>query len=364
MPSLFDPLTLGALAIPNRIVMAPLTRSRATPGGVPTVMMARYYAQRASAGLITSEAIGVSRQGSGFTFTPGLWSEEQLLGWRPVTEAVHERGGVIVAQLAHNGRAGHSSVIGERPVSSSATVSPVDAWTYDGPKPSEIARELAFDEIPGLIADYRRAARNALAAGFDGVQIHAANGMLIDQFLRNGTNLRTDGYGGSVANRIRLLEEVTRAVSREAGPDRTSVRLSPNGEVWGVDDSDPTPLFVAAAEMLDAIGIAYLELREAGHGDAFGKTDVPRQSPMIRPHFRGPILLNDDYDRVRAQADLESGLADAISFGRAFLANPDLVERLRTGAPLNEARREFFYTQGAEGYLDYPTLADSDVVAA
>ncbi|QOZ78769.1 alkene reductase [Bradyrhizobium sp. CCBAU 53351] len=363
MSSLFDPIRLGALTAPNRIVMAPLTRSRATRDHVATEMMAGYYAQRASAGLIISEATGVSRQGNGFTYTPGLWSRQQVDAWKPVTRAVHNAGGLIVAQLGHTGRAGHPSVIGEQPVSSSETVSPVDAWTYDGPKPSVQARALTMKEIAGIVADFARAAHNAMAAGFDGVQIHAANGMLIDQFLRNSANLRTDEYGGSIENRVRLLDEVTRAVAGAIGADRTSVRLSPNGEVWGVDDSDPTPLFVAAAKTLSAIGIAFLELKEANPDGTFVSSDVPHQSPMMRPHFKGPLILNSDYDIDRAQADLDGGAADAISFGRAFLANPDLVERLRLGAPLNDAQRETFYSQGAEGYSDYPTLAEFEAVA-
>lgn len=363
MPTLFDPLSLGALTLSNRAIMAALTRSRATRDHLTTPMMADYYAQRASAGLIISEAIGVSRQGCGFTYTPGLWRDDQVEAWKRMTKAVHAKGGLILAQLAHNGRAGHSEVIGEQPVSASATIAPVDAWTYDGPKPSERARPLSIEEIPDLIADYVQAARGAMAAGFDGVQIHAANGMLLDQFLRDNANLRTDAYGGSVENRIRLLNEVTQAVVDTVGVDRTAVRLSPNGETWGVDDSDPTPLFTAAAAMLDGIGIAFLELRETGAGSAFGETDVPRQSPMIRPHFKGPIVLNNNYDLPRAQADLDSGLADAISFGRAFLANPDLVRRLRNGASLNTPRMDTFYTQGPEGYLDYPTLAGIEAVA-
>lgn len=358
MPSLFDKLALGALTVPNRIFMAPLTRSRATRDHVPTPMMTHYYAERASAGLIVSEATGISRQGVGFPYAPGLWNDEQVDAWRPITSAVHRNRGLIFAQLGHTGRAGHSAVIGEQPVSSSATVAPVDAWTYDGPKSSEVARSLGVDEIPGLIDDYVHAAENAIAAGFDGVQIHAANGMLLDQFLRDNSNLRTDGYGGGVANRIRLLEEVTRAVVKTVGADRTSVRLSPNGETWGVDDSNPASLFTAAASMLNELGIAFLELREPPAGDAFGGTHVPRQSPLIRKVFAGPLVLNSDYAFDRAQADLGSGLADAISFGRAFLANPDLVQRLLEHAPLNEPQPDTFYTQGVRGYLDYPTLAD------
>lgn len=360
---LFEPIQLGSLIAPNRVIMAPLTRSRATRDFVPTAMMIEYYAQRATAGLIISEAIGISRQGNGFSYAPGLWSDAQVAAWKPVTRAVHDRGGLIIAQLGHTGRAGHPDVIGEQPVSSSATISPVDAWTYDGPKPAQRARALASEEIPDLVADYVHAAYNAIAAGFDGIQIHAANGMLIDQFLRNKSNLRTDGYGGSVENRLRLLAEVTGAIAEEIGADRTSVRLSPNGETWGVDDSDPTPLFTAAASLLDAIGIAFLELKEHRPDGTFAATEVPRQSPMMRPYFRGPLVLNSDYDLARAKADLASGLADAISFGRPFIANPDLVERLRGGAPLAEARIETFYTQGLEGYVDYPAFADGRAAA-
>lgn len=363
MATLFDPLQLGDLTLRNRVIMAPLTRSRATPDGLPTPMMAEYYAQRASAGLIISEAVGVSRQGNGFTYTPGLWSKAQVEAWRPVTDAVHEKGGLIIAQLGHTGRAGHPSVIGEQPVSSSATVSTVEAWTYDGPKPAVQARPLALDEIPGLVADFARAAENAMAAGFDGVQIHAANGMLIDQFLRNSANLRTDEYGGSVQNRVRLLKEIAQAVAQTIGKGRTSVRLSPNGETWGVDDSDPTPLFSVAAAVLNAIGIAFLELKEPGPDSSYTPTDVPRQSPFIRAAFRAPIVLNADYDRARAVADLRDQKADAISFGRPFIANPDLPLRLREGAPLNPPFRETFYTQGAHGYTDYLTLAERIALA-
>jgi 2,4-dienoyl-CoA reductase-like NADH-dependent reductase (Old Yellow Enzyme family) len=363
MTTLFDPIALGALTAPNRIIMAPLTRSRATRDGVPTTMMVEYYAQRVSAGLIISEAIGVSRQGNGFTYTPGLWSDEQVEAWKPITKAVHDHGGLIIAQLGHTGRAGHPTVIGEQPVSASATLSPVDAWTYDGPKPAERARALAIEEISEIVADFARAARNAMAAGFDGVQIHGANGMLIDQFLRDKSNVRTDAYGGSLENRVRFLVEVTQAVADAIGADRTSVRLSPNGETWGVDDSDPTPLFTAVAAALDGIGIAFLELKEHRPDGTFASTDVPRQSPMMRPLFKGPLVLNSDYDLARAQDDMASGLADAISFGRPFIANPDLVERLESGAALAEAKVESFYTQGADGYTDYPALKREEAAA-
>ena len=364
MPSLFDPIQLGAIAAPNRVLMAPLTRGRATRGHVPTPIMADYYAQRAGAGLIISEATGISQQGLGWPFAPGVWSDEQVAAWKPVTAAVHARGGHIVAQLWHMGRIVHSSLGGGQPVSSSATAAPGDAHTYEGKQPYEVARPLDVNEIPGLIADYVTAARNALEAGFDGVQIHAANGYLIDQFLRDGANQREDIYGGSPENRVRLLREVTQAVADAIGADRTSVRLSPNGDSQGVDDSDPASLFAVAAQALDAIGIAFLELREPGPDGSFGSTDVPRQSPLIRQHFSGPLVLNSDYDLARAQADLDSGLADAISFGRPFLANPDLIDRLKTGAPVNQPEMAVFYSQGAEGYTDFPTLEEEAAQAA
>ena len=357
MPSLFDPIHLGAIAAPNRILMAPLTRGRASKAHVPQPIMGEYYAQRASAGLIISEATGISRQGLGWPFAPGLWTDAQTEGWKPVVAQVHAAGGRIIAQLWHMGRQLHSSVTGEQPVSSSATATAGQAHTYDGRQAFEIARPLALDEIPGLLEDYARATRNALAAGFDGVQIHAANGYLIDQFLRNGANHRDDIYGGSIENRTRLLREVAERVASVAGGDRTSVRLSPNGESQGVDDSDPRPLFTAAAKILSDIGIAFLELREPGPEGTFGRTDVPRLSPAIREVFTGPLVVNSDYFTAEAaQAVIDSGVADAVSFGRPFLANPDLPERLRTGAPLNAGDFRTWYSQGPEGYVDYPTL--------
>ena len=244
--------------------MAPLTRGRATKGAVPTELMIEYYTQRASAGVIITEATGISREGLGWPFAPGLWSDEQVEAWKPVTASVHAAGGHIVAQLWHMGRQVHSSVIGGQPVSSSATRTDGQAHTYEGKQDFETARPLDIAEIPRLLDDYALATRNALAAGFDGVQVHGANGYLIDQFLRDNANFRDDRYGGSIDNRIRLLREVVERVASVAGADRTSIRLSPNGESQGVDDSDPEPLFTAAAKALDEIGIAFLELREPG----------------------------------------------------------------------------------------------------
>lgn len=357
MPSLFDPLRIGALDLPNRIFMAPLTRGRATKTHVPTALLVDYYAQRAGAGLIISEATGMSRQGSGWPYAAGIWTAEQVEAWKPVTKAVHDAGGRIFCQLWHMGRLVHSSVIGEQPVSASPIAAPHHAHTYEGTKPYEEPRALRIEEIAGLLADYRIAARNAVAAGFDGVQLHAANGYLIDQFLRDGTNARTDEYGGSIENRIRLLREATQAIADEVGAERTAVRLSPNGESQGADDSDPIPLFTAAARALDEIGIAFLELREPPADGSYGRTDVPFVSPDIRPLFRAPLVLNSDYTQARAEAALATGKADAIAFGRPFIGNPDLVARMRDGRELAADNPKTWYTQGAEGYVDYPAAA-------
>ena len=355
MPSLFDPIQLGAVAAPNRILMAPLTRARGTRDHAPTPIMADYYRQRASAGLIISEATGISPQGLGWPYAPGLWSAEQVEAWKPVVGAAHEAGGRMFAQLWHMGRVVHPSLPGRgQPVSSSAPTAPGLAHTYVGKQPYAEARPLRLDEIPGVLDDYRRAARNAIAAGFDGVQIHAANGYLIDQFLRDNANFRQDAYGGAIENRIRLLREVTAAVAETVGADRTAVRLSPNGERQGVNDSNPEPLFAAAASALSRVGIAFLELREPGFDGPNGKADRPPIAPLIREAFTGPLILNADYDKAKAQAALDAGEADAFSFGRKFLANPDLPHRLANDIPLTPDRTETWYTQGAEGYIDYP----------
>jgi N-ethylmaleimide reductase len=361
MPSLFDPIQLGAIHAPNRILMAPLTRGRATKAHVPTELMTEYYTQRASAGLIISEATGISQEGLGWPFAPGLWTDEQIEHWKPVTDSVHAAGGRIVVQMWHMGRQVHSSVIGGQPVSSSATATAGQAHTYEGKQDFETARPLELDEIPRLLADYELATKNALRAGFDGVQIHGANGYLIDQFLRDNANFRDDIYGGSIENRIRLMREVTERVASVAGADRTAIRLSPNGDSQGVDDSNPKALFVAAAKALDEIGIAFLELREPGPDGTFGRTDVPKLSPEIREVFSNPLVLNSDYRSLEeAQAAIDSGVADAIAFGRTFIGNPDLPERLRTGAPLAADNPKTWYSQGAEGYIDYPALETAE----
>ena len=352
MPSLFDPIQLGDIAAKNRILMAPLTRGRATAAHVPTAIMADYYRQRAGAGVIITEGTGVSRLGLGWPAAPGLWTPEQVEAWKPVTAAVHEAGGRIVAQLWHMGRLARPDVTGLQPLSSSATRAP-----YHKPdNPYAEARAATLDEIRQAQDDYAGAARNAIAAGFDGVQLHGANGYLIDQFLRDGTNHRDDDYGGSPENRIRFMREAVEAVIAEAGAGRTAIRLSPNGETQGADDSNPESVFVPAAKALNDLGIAFLELRELSPTGTFGTSDVPKLSPKIRAVFTRPLILNQEYTFDTGEADVRSGLADGIAWGRKFIANPDLVERFRTGAELTPDDFKTWYTPGPEGYTDYPAL--------
>lgn len=364
--SLFQPLRLGAIESPNRIIMAPLTRGRADPGAVPNAMMAEYYRQRAGAGLIISEATGISVEGLGWPSAPGVWSEAQVEGWKPVTDAVHSEGGRIVLQLWHMGRLVHPDFLGgEAPVSASATTGPDHAHTPAGRKPYEPARALALDEIPRVIGDYARAAANAKAAGFDGVQLHGANGYLVDQFLRDNTNLRGDDYGGSPQNRVRFMREVLEALIAEWGADRVSIRLSPNGESQGADDSDPPGVFGEAARVIETLGLGFVELREPGPDGTFGRTEVPRQSPLIRSLYSGPLMLNSDYTAEEAEAAISAGRCDAVSFGRPYISNPDLAERIRTGAEWapNVGAPQTWYFPGPTGYIDYPALAKARVEA-
>ena len=355
MPRLTDPIELGSIHAKNRILMAPLTRGRATREAVPTPIMVDYYRQRASAGLIITEATGISRIGLGWPYAPGIWNEAQVAGWKHVTKAVHAAGGKIVSQLWHMGRLGTYEVNGGQPVSSSATTAPGHTRTFSSSAhPYPQARALTLDEIPALLDDYARAAENALEAGFDGIQLHAANGYLIDQFLRDNANFRTDQYGGPVENRIRLLGEVVDRLVRTVGADKVGVRLSPNGQVQGVNDSNPHALFGAAAKLLDEKGAAWLELREPRPGGTRGAPDVPPVHPVMREAFSRPLILNSDYRHDDAQAALDAGEADAIAFGRLFLANPDLPRRLIEKLPLNPQREDLFYAGGEQGYLDYP----------
>ncbi|WP_343344593.1 alkene reductase [Sphingomicrobium sp. XHP0239] len=358
MPDLFDPITLGSIDCPNRAMMAPLTRGRADERGVHGPLAATYYAQRAEAGLIISEATGISKEGLGWPYAPGLWTDAQVDGWKPVTEAVHQAGGRIVAQLWHMGRLVHPDMGGGPPISASATTAPQKLHTFTGKQDAVEARALPKDEIPRVVEDYVRAAANAMRAGFDGVQIHAANGYLIDQFIRDGANHRDDDYGGSAENRCRLMREVCEAIGGEIGMERTAIRLSPIGAVQGVDDSDPEATFTTAARILQEIGVPWLEMREPGDHSSFVEADRDRVSPAMREVFKGKIGLNSDLDRKSGQKLLDRGIADFIAFGRPFIANPDLVRRMREDAPMNDPDSATFYTRGAEGYVDYPELEE------
>jgi 2,4-dienoyl-CoA reductase-like NADH-dependent reductase (Old Yellow Enzyme family) len=359
MPTLFHPVEFGAIALPNRIVMAPLTRARSDRDGVPNALMAEYYAQRASAGLIISEATGISREGLGWPNAPGLWNRAQVEGWKLVTGAVHEAGGRIVAQLWHMGRLVHPDLGGARPVSASATTAPDFAHTYEGKKPYVEARAATKDDMLRIIADYSQAAHNAIEAGFDGVQVHGANGYLVDQFLRDSSNLRTDEYGGSIENRLRFMSEVLVAIGDSIGMDRVGIRFSPNILVQGVDDPDPPRLFTAVARRLEELKVPWIELREAHRPTSAGSIPTNPVSPAMRPLYSGKIALNSDYDGPSGRARLAEGVGDAISFGRPFISNPDLVERLRAGAPLAPGDVATYYSGGSSGYVDYPTLKDA-----
>lgn len=363
---LFQTVRMGRYALANRIVMAPLTRSRAEANGVPrSNLMAIYYEQRASAGLIIAEGTNISPQARGYAFTPGIYNGAQIEGWQPVTEAVHRKGGRIFVQLWHVGRISHPSLQpdGTEPVSASAIRPDVNAFTESGFLPCVTPRPLLAEEIPGLVSQYRHAAVCALAAGFDGVEIHAANGYLIEQFLRDSTNQRTDVYGGSHENRARLLLEVTDAVVSACGGDRVGVRLSPVSPVNDIgQDSDPAATYGYAVEKLNDFGLAYIHIIE---GTTQGPRDlIPFDYDSLRRSFKGFYIANNGYDRAMALAARRTGHADLIAFGRPFIANPDLVERLRIGAPLNLPNRETFFGGGREGYSDYPFLTQAEREAA
>jgi N-ethylmaleimide reductase len=353
--TLLSPFRLGALELLNRVVMAPMTRCRAE-GHVPDERMARYYVQRASAGLIVTEATQVSPLSIGYPQTPGIHSAEQVEGWKQVTRAVHEADGRIFLQLWHVGRIAHPAWIGgEQPVAPSAVAAAGQTWTPEGMQPHATPRALESDEIPDLVEQYRVGAANAKAAGFDGVEIHAANGYLIDQFLRDRTNQRTDRYGGSIENRARFLLEVTEAVVGEWGARQVGVRLSPSGTFNDMGDSDSEATFGWVARALNGHPLAYLHVVEAGEADLrHGGRSVPTR--LLRSAFEGVLMVNGAYTGERAEQVLSSGGADLVSFGTAFLANPDLPARLAAGAGLNAPDPETFYAGGEKGYLDYPAL--------
>jgi len=359
MDPLFAPLTVGDLELPNRVLMAPLTRSRSSqPGDVPNDLMAEYYRQRASAGLIISEATQISPQGKGYAFTPGIHSQEQVEGWRGVTRAIHDAGGRIFLQLWHVGRISHVDLQpgGAAPVAPSAIRAASRTYISrdSGMVPVSEPRALETAEIPGVVDQYRAAAQNARDADFDGVEIHGANGYLLDQFLRSGTNHRTDAYGGALENRLRFPREVARAVVDVWGPDRVGYRISPTGDFNSMHDDDPAETFSALARDLADLEIAYLHAAEAFAG-------APRDQDIlgpIREAFGGVYIANGSYTAETAREAIEAGRADAVAFGELFIANPDLPERFERDAPLNEPDQSTYYGGGAKGYTDYPTLAE------
>lgn len=347
---LFSAVRLGALDLANRVIMAPLTRNRAAAGQVPSPLAAEYYGQRASAGLIVAEGTQISPLGQGYLDTPGIHTAEQVQGWRAVTDEVHRLGGKIVLQLWHVGRVSHTSVLppGESPVAPSAIRAEGKTYTKDGFQDVSEPRALALDEIPALIEDYRIAARNAIDAGFDGVEVHAANGYLLDQFLQDSTNQRTDNYGGSLENRARLLLEVTDAVLGVWEPGRVGVHLAPRADSHDMGDSNRAQTFTHVARELGKRNIAFLCAREREADDSL--------SPSLKEAFGGVFIANERFSKDQANAWLASGKADAVAFGVPFIANPDLPERLRQDAPLNEAHSDTFYAAGPVGYIDYPRL--------
>ena len=362
---LFDQIKLGKLTLNNRIVMPPMTRSRSSKGDVANDIMATYYAQRASAGLIVSEGTQISQQGQGYAWTPGIYNQQQINGWKRVTRAVHEAGGVIFAQLWHVGRISHRSLQpgGTDPVSSSELIAE-DVKVYIDPKgkgpKSRVGemiqhskpRALTVDEIKDIVQDYARAARNAIKAGFDGVELHAANGYLINQFIDSQANARTDEYGGSLENRLRFLKEVTEVVTIAIGKDKVGVRLAPLTTLQGTVDDNPQETYIAAVELLNDFGIAYIHIAEADWDDS---PEMPISFKReLRKAFHGIMIYSGKYDRARAEKALKEGWSDMIGFGRAFIANPDLPYRMANNLALNEPRSEFYFGGAEEGYTDYP----------
>jgi len=371
MTTLFDPLKAGDLALANRVVMAPLTRNR-SPNAVPGDLSVTYYSQRATAGLIVTEATAITQQGQGYADVPGLYAPEQLAGWRKVTDAVHAAGGKIVVQLWHVGRISHVSLQpgSGKPVAPSAIRAKSKTYLIKPDGSGEFAetsepRALDRSELPGIVEDFRRAAKAAVeVAGFDGVEIHGANGYLIDQFLRSGSNHRTDDYGGPIENRARLLFEVLDAIVGEIGAGRTGIRLSPVTPANDASDPDPQPLFGYVARQLASYGLAYVHVIEGATGGLrdFQQGDRPFDYASFKAAYRdaggeGAWLVNNGYDKELAEAAVAEGRADLVAFGKLFLANPDLVRRLRQGDELNEPDKATFYGGGAKGYTDYPTAA-------
>lgn len=365
--TLFDALQAGDLSLSNRIAMAPLTRNR-SPQGVPGDLTVSYYRQRASAGLIVSEGTAISQQGQGYSDVPGLYQPEQLAGWMQVTAAVHAEGGRIVAQLWHVGRISHTllQAAGGSPVAPSALQAEARSYVIDPATgqgqfmPCSMPRALAADEMPALVQSYAQAASNALEAGFDGVELHAANGYLLEQFLKDGANQREDEWGGSIPNRCRLVLEVTRAVVQAIGGGRVGIRLSPISPANGIHESQPQPLYEHLVHELGPLNLAYLHLVEGATGGPRELPESPFDYPALKAAYRqaggqGAWMVNNRYTRELAQAAVASGYADLVAFGKPFISNPDLVERLRHNHPLNKWHSESFYGGGAQGYTDYPS---------
>jgi 2,4-dienoyl-CoA reductase-like NADH-dependent reductase (Old Yellow Enzyme family) len=349
MPTLFDPLQIGDITLPNRIIMAPLTRQRADEIRVPNALMAKYYAERASAGLIISEATSVTPQGVGYAETPGIWSQEQVEGWKLVTSAVHAAGGKIFMQLWHVGRISDPLFLnGELPVAPSAIAAQGHVSLVRPERAYVTPRALELDEIAGVVEAFRQGAVNAKAAGFDGVEVHGANGYLLDQFLQDSTNQRTDVYGGPIENRARLLLEITDACIGVWGANRVGVHLAPRRDVHTMGDSDPAGTFGYVARELGKRKIAFIATREALGDDRLG--------PQLKKEFGGPYIANEKFTKETAQQVLDAGEADAVAWGQLFIANPDLVRRFATNAPLNKPNPATYYARGETGYIDYPTL--------
>jgi N-ethylmaleimide reductase len=353
---LFEPYQLGPITLQNRVVMAPLTRNRAIAGQVPNPLAIDYYAQRASAGLLITEASQVSQQGQGYQDTPGIFSREQVAGWRKVTDRVHQNKGRIFIQLWHVGRISHTSLQpnGGAPVAPSAI--PAKTKTFVNGTFADVSapRALELGEIPGIIDSFKTAASNAIEAGFDGVEIHGANGYLLDQFAKDGANKRTDAYGGSIENRARLMIEVAKAVAAAIGPERTGIRISPVTPANDITDSNPQALFDYITDHLEALKLVYLHVIEGATGGP--RDNLPFDYASLRKRFSRAYVANNGYDLALANKVLAANAADLIAFGKPFISNPDLVERLKAGAPLNEPDKATFYGGGAKGYTDYPTL--------
>lgn len=363
MNKLLTPIKIGSIELRNRVIMAPLTRSRSDRNGIPNELMRIYYGQRASTGLIISEATNISPMGVGYLNTPGIWTVEQIEGWKPITEEVHSKGGRIYIQLWHTGRSSHPDFHDGKPtVSASAINSGGMVKTYDGLKPKETPRALSTIEINDTVADYVKAAENAIEAGFDGVEIHGANGYLIDQFICSGSNVRDDEYGGSIENRSRFGMEVVAAVCRAIGNERTAIRLSPSGTFNGMSDETPVETFSYFVRQLNNYNLSYLHIMEpyAPPGKTYIPKDLYLQDRQVTPYFRqiynGMLMTNSGYSIDEAEKVIENEISDMVAFGKLLISNPDLVERIRNREKLNDWDVNTFYSGGEKGYIDYPKL--------